>query len=179
MDWIVTDEDPRIRNKCEDIHLPISMSDKKEIEKLVSYIDACYYGKEKKYDIRGGVAMAAIQIGFLKNVIYLHFDDEEENERHWLLANPKIIESSYDKSYLNNGEGCLSVPQDHEGIVPRSEFIKVEAFDLINNRPITIEVGGYSAIVLQHEIDHLSGILYYDRINIFNPMFVDENWKKI
>ena len=179
MDWIVYDDDPRIRQKCEDLKLPLNQEDVANIQKMVAYIDASYEDKNERYDIRPGVAIAAIQIGYLKNVIYLHFDDEFKTERHWLLANPKIIETSYNKSYLNGGEGCLSVPEDKEGIVPRNESIIVEAYDLIANKQIRIEASGYTAIVLQHEIDHLSGILYYDRINVFNPDFVDENWKKI
>lgn len=179
MDWIVYDDDPRIRQECDELVLPLQKEDIENIQKMVSYIEASYQGKEDKYDIRSGVAIAAIQIGWLKKVAYLHFDDEYGNEKLWLLANPKILESSYDKSYLNGGEGCLSVPEDHKGIVPRAARVKVSAYDLIANRPITIEAEGYSAIVLQHEIDHLHGVLYYDRINVFNPEFVDEHWKKI
>ncbi|GAA5414504.1 peptide deformylase [Ureaplasma ceti] len=179
MDWIVTDDDARIRTQCADLEFPITKEDRVEMEKMVSYIDNCYYGKDEKYHIRAGVAIAAIQIGYLKRVTYLHFDDEHNVERHWFLANPTIVETSYDKQYLHGGEGCLSVPEDHEGIVPRASRIKVEAYDLLNNRPIKIEAEGYAAIVLQHEIDHLSGKLYYDRINVFNPQFADENWKKI
>ena len=179
MDWIVYDDDPKIRQKCADLVLPLQADDIENIQKMVSYIDASYEDKHDKYNIRAGVAIASIQIGWLKKVIYLHFDDEFRTERHWLLANPVIVETSYSKSYIDGGEGCLSVPEDKQGVVPRNESIVVEAYDLINNKPIRIEASGYTAIVLQHEIDHLSGILYYDRINIFNPEFVDENWKKI
>ena len=57
------------------------------------------------------------------------------------------------------------VPDDHKGYVYRSYKIKVSAYDLLQDKQIEIDAKGYDAIVLQHEIDHLDGILYYDRID--------------
>ena len=91
-----------------------------------------------------------------------------------MLVNPKIISSSMQKAYLENGEGCLSVENAHEGYVVRSARVTVKAFDLIQNKEITIRARGYLAIVLQHEIDHFSGVLFYDHIDAKNPYPVIE-----
>lgn len=179
MDWIVTDDDPRIRMKAEPLTFPLNDDDFMQISKLISYVDASYDNTYPEFDIRPGAAIASVQINWLKRVIYLHFNDEYGNEKKFLLANPIIKKTSEEVSYLDGGEGCLSVPEDRQGVVPRKFSIVVDAYDLLNNREITINESGYTAIVLQHEIDHLDGILYYDHINVMDNNYVNENWKKI
>jgi peptide deformylase len=78
---------------------------------------------------------------------------------------------------LPKGEGCLSVKENHKGIVPRHTRIGVKAIDLLHdNKPIEIDAEGILAICLQHEIDHLSGVLYYDHINKDDPFKIAPNW---
>jgi peptide deformylase len=72
-------------------------------------------------------------------------------------------------AYIGSGEGCLSVEDDKKGIVKRRNKIIVSAYDLLNHKPTIIEAEGILSICLQHEIDHLSGILYYDHINKDHP----------
>jgi peptide deformylase len=92
------------------------------------------------------------------------------------LANPKIISYSQGFTYLEGGEGCLSVPKSHKGIVPRRAKVIVEAIDLLdNNKVIKIKASGILAINLQHELDHLEGILYYDHINKKDPMHIESD----
>ena len=86
-----------------------------------------------------------------------------------MLANPKIVSSSVQKAYLESGEGCLSVEEDHDGYVVRSARVTVQGFDLVTGQDITIRARGYLAIVLQHELDHFKGILFYDHINPEDP----------
>ena len=79
------------------------------------------------------------------------------------LVNPKIISESVQNAYLDNGEGCLSVKGEHPGHVFRHARIKVRGYDLIQDKNVTrFSTEGYFAICLQHEIDHLSGTLFYD-----------------
>lgn len=96
-------------------------------------------------------------------------EDDEGFEHEYLLANPKIISHSVQKAALSTGEGCLSVENEHPGFVYRHARIKVKAFDVLTQSPVEIRANGYVAIVLQHEIDHLSGILFYDHINPQDP----------
>ena len=70
--------------------------------------------------------------------------------------------------YVGEGEGCLSINRDVEGIVPRHARITVDAYDEDGN-PYTIRVREEIAIAFQHEMDHLDGILFPDRIDKKNP----------
>lgn len=178
MEWIYYDNQEILRKPCRNVKIPINNDDKEVIQKMISYIDACYQNKSIFYKIRDGIGMTANQIGYDKNIIYIHFD-EGNIEHKYLLANAKIIEESSSIQYIQNGEGCLSVKNDIEGIVPRKEFIKVMAYDLFNNKDIIIDATGLLAICLQHEIDHSNGIVYYDRINKLNPFYSKNEWKKI
>ncbi len=178
MEWMFYDDNEILKKPCKNVKLPLDEEDELAIDKMMSYIDACYDGKSLQYKIRDGIGMTANQIGYNKNLIYIHFD-EGKTEHKYLLANAKIIEESSSIQYISNGEGCLSVKEDVEGIVPRKEFIKVMAYDLLNNKDVIINASGLLAICLQHEIDHSNGMLYHDRINKLNPGYFKEEWKKI
>ena len=168
---IVKDTDPMMREKSSPVSLPLSDEDKAFALKLLSHVK-CSQDEEmsEKYNIRPAVGIAAVQVGVLKQMlgIYINYGEDEE-PLELVLANPKIISSSVQKTYLKDGEGCLSVEQEHKGFVPRSARIKVRAYDCINDQIITFRLEGYEAIVLQHEIDHFSGTLFYDHINKENP----------
>ncbi len=176
--WILLDSNKLLREHSKDISVPVSKEDKEYIDKMMSYIDACDKGLEKEYGIRPGIAVAAPQVGFLKKVIYINFEFAGTQYRY-LLANPKIVSRSLGITYLQSGEGCLSVADDHEGYVPRNSKIIVKAYDLLNNKDVTINAEGLLSICLQHEIDHLSGILYYDHINKQDKFYTEKNWKPL
>lgn len=173
-DWIYFDDDPLLKQQCEEV-TTLDDNDIMTISKMVSYIDACYEDKDRKYKIKSGIAVAAPQMGLLKRIIYVHFK-EDGVENKYLLANPKIISKSMVFSYLSNGEGCLSVKQDSKGYVPRNYKIIVEATDLFTGEKITFSAVELLSICLQHEIDHLDGILYHDHINKKSPMHIDAKW---
>jgi len=133
---------------------------------MVQFIDDSFYGVNDK--IKAGIAIAAPQIGFMKKVIYVHFEYLDK-EYKYLLANPKVVSESRVVSYLKGGEGCLSVDDKHEGLVPRKLKIVVKGYDLLDNKEVQINADGILSICLQHEIDHLSGIMFYDHINKQDP----------
>ena len=85
---------------------------------------------------------------------------EEDGVHEAALANPRIVSESVQNGYLENGEGCLSVKDEHPGHVFRHARIKVRGYDLIQDKNVTMSAEGYFAIALQHEIDHLSGIYF-------------------
>lgn len=181
MDWIVDDSDPRIREISEELNTNnITDYDDEMINKMIAYIDASYNNESKKYRIKTGVAITGIQIGYKKRVCYVHYYDEYlKSEIKLLIANPKIIKKSSLKSFISSGEGCLSVPVDRKGIVPRNKEIHFRAFDLLQNKEIEMFASDFLSICLQHEFDHMDGKLYYDRINIFNPNEPDEEWERV
>lgn len=130
-----------------------------------------------KYHIREGVGLAAPQIGKNIDVICVYYIYEEDGQTKSVdhrLINPKIISESIKLTYLQAGEGCLSVDKQHEGYVYRHHKILVKAIDAADKQEKIITARGYEAIVLQHEIDHLQGILYYDHIDKKDPFKVIE-----
>ena len=84
------------------------------------------------------------------------------------LINPKLISHSEELIYSSGGEGCLSVNRDVEGIVPRYARVTIEGYDIDGNK-IKIRAREELAIAFQHEIDHLNGILFIDKIDPKNP----------
>lgn len=171
---IIKDTNPLIRTKSQPVQLPLTNEDETLLREMLQYVkDSTDEEKAEAMNLRPAVGISAIQVGVPKQmtaVVVDEFDKNGEPVHHeYMLVNPKIISSSVQKAYLHSGEGCLSVVEAHEGYVIRSARIKVKAFDLIQNKEITIRARGYLAIVLQHEIDHFSGILFYDKINKNNP----------
>jgi len=104
-----------------------------------------------------GVELAAVQVGILKRVIVI--DISEEGNEPKVFINPEIM----DKSGSQTGEeGCLSVP-GKSGIVTRAKHVKVKAFDE-NMHVFELEGDDLMARALQHEIDHLDGIMYTTKV---------------
>jgi len=103
-----------------------------------------------------GVGLAAVQIGILKRIFIL---DAYEDEEPKIFINPEIIEQNGEQFEI---EGCLSVP-DITGAVRRPNFVKVKAQD-INGNDIEFSSDGLLARAMSHEIDHLNGILFIDKV---------------
>jgi peptide deformylase len=115
---------------------------------------------ETMYD-EPGIGLAATQVGVTKRLIVmdLHHSEGERNLR--ILINPEIVTS--EGKQLSEGEACLSVP-DFQADVERSAHVVVKARTL-DWEEETYDVTGLEAVVFQHEIDHLDGVLYIDRIS--------------
>lgn len=175
--WILSDDNALLHKKCQNIVLPLNKKQQELVNRMISYIDVCFEDKHEQYKIKSGIALAGPQVGLMYKIIYIH-GFFKGIEHKYLLANPQIVSESKTNCYLSNGEGCLSVDKDVKGFVKRKNRIIVSAMDLITNKKIKIDAEGYLSICLQHEIDHLDGILYYDRINKFNPFFVEKDWIK-
>ncbi|MCW5747134.1 MAG: peptide deformylase [Alphaproteobacteria bacterium] len=108
-----------------------------------------------------GIGLAAPQVGVLKRVIVLEIEREEVNTGPLFMANPEIIDVSDDDVTYN--EGCLSVPE-HYADVARPAKVKVRYLDRDNERR-EMACEGLLATCVQHEIDHLDGILFIDKIS--------------
>ena len=108
-----------------------------------------------------GVGLASIQVGVDKSILVYDIGPRDEKRELHVLINPKIISS--EGEILSEDEGCLSVP-DYRADVKRSESILMEGVDRDGN-PLRFDAEGLLAIVLQHEIDHLNGTLFIDRIS--------------
>ena len=108
-----------------------------------------------------GVGLAAIQVGINKSLMVYDISPKDKERALQVLINPRIVSS--EGSLVSEDEGCLSVP-DFRSDVRRAAAITVEGLDR-NEKPVRIDAEGFLAIVLQHEIDHLNGILFIDRIS--------------
>ncbi|OQY60032.1 MAG: peptide deformylase [Desulfobacteraceae bacterium 4572_88] len=126
------------------------------------------------YDVPG-VGLAAIQVGIDKQIIiYDELLRNEDKRAMKVLINPKIIAS--EGTILSEKEGCLSLP-DFRADVKRSAAVLVEGVDQDGN-PVRIERDDFLAVVLQHEIDHLNGTLFIDRISSLKREMYKRRLKK-
>ncbi len=121
-----------------------------------------------------GVGLAAPQVGSSHRLIVYEDNPAGETRRPTALINPHIISTA--GSVHSESEGCLSVP-DYRADVKRAESIVVETLDRQGNA-LHIEADGLRAIVLQHEIDHLDGILFIDRISSLKRQIYKRRIKK-
>ncbi|AHF58030.1 peptide deformylase [Spiroplasma eriocheiris] len=180
--WLVFDDSTSIREPSVDVNLPLSANDELIMHKLIDFVRYSQDPTENKdHAIRPAVGLAAPQIGANVNMYYIRIDttDDETKQRTIIehaLVNPKIIGYSSQLACLEEGEGCLSVANDHEGYVPRSFRILVEGYDYLKQEKIKITIRGYEAIVFQHEQAHLEGKLYYDLIDDKNPWLKKPEW---
>jgi len=108
-----------------------------------------------------GIGLAAIQVGINKSLLVYDVSPKDGKRSLQVLINPRIIES--EGTTISEDEGCLSVP-DFKTNVKRAASVLVEGFDN-KEKLLRLEAEGLLAVVLQHEIDHLNGILFIDRIS--------------
>jgi|SRR3954447_20854851 peptide deformylase len=175
MNDVIRDGHPVLRQVASEVPLPASEEDKKIVNQLMEFVQNSQNPEiASKYDLRPGIGLAAPQINISKRMIAVHVTDEQGKLYSYALMNPKIISHSVERSFLASGEGCLSVDEPHPGYVPRYARITVKGYTLDNNE-VKIRLKGLPAIVFQHEIDHLNGVMFYDHIDKANPMKEPEN----
>ncbi len=121
-----------------------------------------------------GVGLAAVQAGIDKSIIVYDPEADAEKRDFHALINPRIISSSGET--LSENEGCLSVP-DFRADVRRAETVVVEGLDR-EGKPVRIDADGLLSVILQHEIDHLAGILFIDRISALKRQLYKKRRKK-
>ncbi|KJD32009.1 peptide deformylase [Tamlana nanhaiensis] len=107
-----------------------------------------------------GVGIAAPQVGVLKNIIWVQRLDKE-NLPFEVYLNPKIVGYSKEKQTVT--EGCLSIPDRRETLNSRSQIIDIE-YDTMEGEHKAETIKDFTAVIFQHEIDHLNGILYLDHL---------------
>ena len=175
---IVKDSVPSLRQKSEEIkEITPELID--FVNQMHDYLVASQDEKlSAKHNLREGVGLAAPQVGRNIKALVVYFEEATDEGTRIIdhrLINPKIILESVKEVYLSGGEGCLSVDDPHEGYVYRHNKIQVKAYNVKTGKEEIITARGYEAIVLQHEIDHLNGILYYDHIDKKQPFLQKED----
>ena len=166
---IVREGHPSLRVKAKDVNLPLSAEDIKIGNDMLTFLKNSQDEEiAEKYELRAGIGIAAPQIAVEKRIIALHLLDDRERLISHVLYNPNIVSHSVEDACLAGGEGCLSVDRDVPGYVVRHMRVTVSAFD-INSKPVKLRFKGYPAMCVQHEIDHINGIMFYDHINDKDP----------
>ncbi len=176
---ILDEKNKILHQQSKEVTFPLSDDDKKNINDMLLYLKMSQIESEReKYNLRAGMGLAYVQIGILKRIFVIVDEYEDNKFKNYILINPVIKSMSEEMVYVGEGEGCLSVNRDIEGIVPRHARITVDAYDIDGN-PFTIRVREELAIAFQHEIDHLNGILFVDKIDRKNPFKDSEIMREI
>lgn len=179
-DLVILDEkDKRLREISKEVTFPLPIEDKKRIKDMLEYLKISQIEElREKYDLRAGMGLAYIQLGINKRIFVVVDEVEEGKFKNYVVINPRIISNSEELIYVGEGEGCLSINRETEGIVPRFARITVEAYDMDGNL-YTIRVREDLSIAFQHEIDHLNGILFTDKIDPKDPYKNIDNMREI
>ena len=121
-----------------------------------------------------GIGLAAIQIGVPKRVVTMDLAKKDDPKQPQVFINPEVVWSSEEKATYE--EGCLSIPEYYEE-VERPKTVKVKFLDA-DLKPQEIEATGLLATCLQHEIDHINGVLFIDHISKLKRDMVMKKFKK-
>ncbi len=146
-------------------------------EELHTLLDDMYDTMRAK----NGVGLAAIQVGVDKRVLIINIpledipegEDEQPRENTLEMINPVIVEKDGSTKFQ---EGCLSVPGIYEE-VERAKHVKVEYFDRHGEKHV-IEDDDFLAIAMQHEIDHLEGRVFIEKLSFIKRKKFEKEWKK-
>lgn len=156
--------------RAKEVELPLSDEDKKTLVDMMEFlVNSQDPELSEEYELRPGVGIAAPQINISKRMLaVLTMNETDDKLYKLLLVNPKIIKHSVAKTYIPGGEGCLSVDREVTGVVPRHKKITVRAHlytpETDELKLIELKLINYVGVVLQHEIDHLNGVLFTDII---------------
>ena len=146
---VITAPDPRLKKVCE----PVDKVDA-EIRKLMDdMLDTMYEAP--------GIGLAAPQVGVTKRIIVVDTSREDEERRPYRMANPEILSAS--EELFTYEEGCLSLPEQYAE-VSRPKTVRVRYLDE-QNEIRELEANDLLAICIQHEMDHLDGVLFVDHIS--------------
>lgn len=176
---ILDEKDKRLRMISKEAKFPLTKDEKKLIQRA---IDELTYSQieeyAEKYNLRPGMGLAFPQLGINKRIIIIVHEVEDGIFDNYVFINPKIVRESTEMIAADVGEGCLSVNRDVEGHVLRHARVTVEGFDEDGNK-ISVRAREDLSLAFQHEIDHLNGILFYDRIDPKKPFYSEDEIRLI
>ena len=146
---ILTEPDPILRKKCE----PLEQVDTDTKKLMDDMLETMYAAP--------GIGLAGVQVGILKRLVVIDISKEEENKKPIFLVNPQIIDQSKKTSVYE--EGCLSLPGQFAEIERPAECT-LKYIDY-NGKEKELKADGLLATCVQHEVDHLNGILFIDYLS--------------
>lgn len=176
MSNIIREGNPTLRARAKKLTFPLSNEITDLAHAMMEFLENSQNPElAEKYKLRAGVGLAAPQVDKSIRMTAVLVPGEEGKPaifKH-VLVNPTILSESVQLVSLAEGEGCLSVDREVSGYVPRHDRIKLRWYDLEGNEHIE-RLRDYPAVVVQHEIDHLNGILFFDHINEKDPFNAPE-----
>lgn len=176
---ILDEKNKILRTKSKEVTFPLPEEDKKRINDMLTYLEMSQIDETREYyNLRAGMGLSYIQIGIPKRIFVISEEIEKGKFERHIIINPKIKSTSEEMVYIEEGEGCLSINRPTEGIVPRHARITVEAYDE-DGKLYNIRVREELAVCFQHELDHLNGILFVDRIDSKNPYKNKDKYRAI
>ncbi len=170
MNDIIREGHPTLTHVADPVTLPLDASTKSTLQAMRQFlIDSQDPEKAEQYALRPGIGLAAPQINLPLRMMAIYTIDETGEVLYDLcLINPVVLSHSTRQTYMPNGEGCLSIDREVEGLVPRHHKVtfKAHVYDPLTEsvEEQTYTFKGFLAIVFQHELDHLNGILFTARI---------------
>lgn len=166
---ILDEKNKMLKIVSKEVSFPLSPKDKQMIADSLKYLEMSQIEEySKKYNLRPGMGLAFIQLGVPKRIFLVVDEVAEGKFDKYVIINPRIISHSEEMIYVEEGEGCLSVNRPVDGIVPRYARMKIEAEDE-NGDTYTYRLREDLSVAFQHEMDHLDGILFVDKIDTKNP----------
>ncbi|MGT2911528.1 peptide deformylase [Streptococcus cameli] len=183
MNDIIREGHPTLRQVATEVTEPLSDQDIILGEKMMQFLK---HSQDpviaEKMGLRGGVGLAAPQLDISKRILAVLVPNPEDEDGNppkeayalqEIMYNPRIVSHSVQEAAIEGGEGCLSVDREVPGYVVRYARITVEYTDKLNQKH-KIKLKGFNAIVVQHEIDHLNGVMFYDRIDPEHPLAIKD-----
>ena len=176
---ILDERDKSLKRKSNNVVFPLSNDEKEMIKSMIIYLENSQIEDiATKYSLRPGMGLAGVQVGINKRFFVVVHEQEDGSFRYYTLVNPKIVSTSEELIYADGGEGCLSINREVIGIVPRHARVTIEGFDE-NGNYVKYRGREELSIAFQHEMDHLDGILFPDKINKSNPFKGKNNMRGI
>ena len=154
--------DPRLKEKA----VPVDAVDA-SVRSLIDDMFETMYRAD-------GVGLAAPQIGVLQRVVVVDTSSADEDVKPFAMINPEVLEADGSMKYR---EGCLSVPGEAEE-VKRAAHVKVRFLDR-EGTPVEMEATGLTAVCIQHEIDHLEGVLFVDHLSALKRELIKKRMKRL
>lgn len=183
MNDIIREGNKTLRAVAKEVNFPLSDEEIILGEKMLQFLHNSQDPvMAEKMGLRGGVGLAAPQLDISKRIIAVLVPNPEDPEGNppenayalqEIMYNPKIVSHSVQDAALESGEGCLSVDREVPGYVVRHARVTIEYFTKDGEKK-RLKLKGYNSIVVQHEIDHINGIMFYDRINEKDPFSIKE-----
>ena len=176
---ILDEKDKHLRMISNDATFPISNDEKKLIDNIIKHLTYSQIEKySEKYKLRPGMGLAFPQVGINKRIIVIVDEYEEGKFKNYVIVNPVIVSNSSEMIAADAGEGCLSVNREVLGHVLRYARVTIDGYDIDGNK-IRIRAREDLSIAFQHEIDHLNGILFFDRIDKNKKFYTEKEVRLI